>query len=73
MITHMGMATTKGRDFTEKSVLLKLMIKVATLYYKEKLKQESVARRLDISKYKVNRVLKEALKEGIVQIMIIKN
>jgi DNA-binding transcriptional regulator LsrR (DeoR family) len=49
-----------------------IMIKVAKLYYKDNLKQESIARRLEISKYKVNRVLKEARKKGIVQITIIK-
>ena len=49
-----------------------VMIKVAQLYYKKRLKQESVAKRLGISKYKVNRMLKEARKKGIVQINIVK-
>ena len=39
----------------------KLMVKVASLYYKEDLKQESIARRLGISKYAVSRILKKAL------------
>ena len=50
---------------------LKLMYDVASLYYEDNLKQESVARRLNISKYKVSRVLKRAVEEGIVQIRII--
>ncbi|TET49804.1 MAG: hypothetical protein E3J58_04415, partial [Actinomycetota bacterium] len=49
----------------------KLMVKVASLYYKEDLKQESIARRLKISKYQVNRILKKALNSGMVQINII--
>ena len=48
-----------------------LMIKIAKLYYKENLKQERIARQLDISKYKVNRILKRALSEGLIQITII--
>lgn len=51
---------------------INLMVEAAELYYKSNLKQESVARRLNISKYKVHRVLKRALAEGIVQIRIIK-
>ena len=51
---------------------INLQIKVAELYYKNNLKQESVARRLNISKYKVSRVLKRAKANGIVQINIIK-
>jgi deoxyribonucleoside regulator len=47
------------------------MVKVASLYYKENLKQESIARRLKISKYQVNRILKKALNSGMVQINII--
>lgn len=49
-----------------------LMFEIANLYYKDKLTQESIARKLYISKYKVNRVLKSALIQGIVQIKIIK-
>jgi len=49
----------------------KLMVKVASLYFKENLKQESIARRLKISKYQVNRILKKALNSGMVQINII--
>ncbi|MCJ7472004.1 MAG: sugar-binding transcriptional regulator [Actinobacteria bacterium] len=49
----------------------KLMVKIANLYYKENLKQESIARRLKVSKYQVNRILKKALNSGMVQINII--
>ena len=51
---------------------LQLMYDIANLYYKDNLKQESIGRRLNISKYKVCRVLRRALDEGIVQIRIIK-
>ena len=34
--------------------------------------QEKIARRLNISKYKVSRILRKAKEEGIVQIKIIK-
>jgi len=49
-----------------------LIYKIANLYYKDKLTQETIARKQNISKYKVNRVLKSALIQGIVQIKIIK-
>ena len=49
-----------------------LMYRVAKLYYMDELKQESVARRLNISKYKVSRVLKKAKEEGVVKIQVIK-
>ena len=49
---------------------MKLMVDVSVLYYKKKLKQESIARKLNISKYQVNRILKKASKAGIVQINI---
>ena len=43
---------------------------ISILYYKKKLTQESIARRLNISKYKVNRVLKKAIEKGIVEIIV---
>ena len=51
---------------------LQLVYDIANLYYKDNLKQESIARRLKISKYKVCRVLKRALDKGMVQIKIVK-
>ena len=47
-----------------------LIIRVAKLYYMDNLTQESVARKLNISKYKVNRILKKAKENSIVQINI---
>ena len=48
-----------------------LIVEVSYLYYKCGLKQESVARKLNISRYVVARVLKSALRKGIVQFKII--
>jgi len=47
------------------------MVKVANLYYKDNLKQESISKKLKISKYQVNRILKRAVGSGIIQINII--
>ena len=49
-----------------------LIFEVSCLYYEDNLTQDSIARRLNISKYKVNRVLKRAQQEGLVQIKILK-
>ena len=50
---------------------LKLLYKVAKLYYKDNLKQDSIGRKLEISRYKVNRLLKEAREQGLVRINVI--
>ena len=50
---------------------IKLIVKVASLYYKDQLNQEEIAKKLKVSKYQVNRILKKALDSGIVQITII--
>lgn len=50
---------------------VRLMVKVSNLYYKDNLTQESISRKLKISKYQVNRILKKAIDSGIVQINII--
>ena len=47
------------------------MVKVANLYYKDNITQDEIAKKLKISKYQVNRVLKKALSSGIVKITII--
>lgn len=39
---------------------LQLMFDISYLYYKNNLTQESIARRLNISKYKINRILKKS-------------
>ncbi len=50
---------------------LELQHRVAKLYYIDDLKQESIARRLNISRYKVSRVLKRAKDSGLVRILIL--
>ncbi len=50
-----------------------LMYRIAELYYMDELKQESIARRLNISKYKVSRMLKKAKEKGVIQIKIIRS
>jgi len=52
------------------SYSLDLQHEVAKLYYIDDLKQESIARRLKISKYKVSRILKKAKNSGIIIIKI---
>lgn len=49
----------------------RLMVKVCNLYYKDNLTQDKIAKKLKISKYQVNRILKKAIGLGIVQINII--
>lgn len=49
-----------------------LMCEVASLYYIDEYIQTKIARRLNISKYKVHRVLKKAKEIGIVQVKIVK-
>jgi len=49
----------------------KLMVKVSNLYYKDSLTQDEIAKKLKVSKYQVNRILKKALAAGIVKITII--
>jgi deoxyribonucleoside regulator len=47
-----------------------LLYEVANLYYAEDLKQDSIARRLNISSYKVSRVLRSARDVEIVKIQV---
>jgi len=49
---------------------VKLVVKVSNLYYKDSLTQEEISKKLKISKYQVNRILKKAVSSGIVQISI---
>jgi deoxyribonucleoside regulator len=49
---------------------IKIMVKVATLYYKDNLTQDNISKKLKISKYQVNRILKRALETGIVKVNI---
>jgi DNA-binding transcriptional regulator LsrR (DeoR family) len=47
--------------------LLRLMTKVARLYYEQGLRQAEIADRLDLSQSRVSRLLKQAEREGIVR------
>ena len=47
-----------------------LLAQVASLYYEQGLTQEQVARRLGISRSGVSRLLREARREGIVEIHV---
>jgi deoxyribonucleoside regulator len=49
---------------------LRLLTKIATLYYTNDLTQEEIADRLGLSRQKVGRLLKQAKREGVVQISI---
>ena len=48
-----------------------LLKKVSKLYYVENLKQESITRKLNISRYKVRKVLKRARDNGFIEIKIV--
>jgi DNA-binding transcriptional regulator LsrR (DeoR family) len=50
--------------------LLRLMTKVARLYYEQGLRQAEIADRLDLSQSRVSRLLKQAEREGIVRITV---
>ena len=50
-----------------------LVYGVATIYYIDQFIQEKIARRLDISRYSVSRILKKARNEKIMQIKIIES
>jgi deoxyribonucleoside regulator len=47
-----------------------LIVEVATLYYRRRLDQEEIARRIGVSRSTVSRMLSEALKTGVVEIRI---
>lgn len=51
--------------------LLRLMTKVASLYYQHDLQQEEIARRLRISQSRVSRLLSAARERGIVKTVIV--
>jgi DNA-binding transcriptional regulator LsrR (DeoR family) len=50
--------------------LLRLMTKVARLYYEQGMRQAEIANQLDLSQSRVSRLLKQAEKEGIVRITV---
>ena len=49
----------------------RLMIRVCDLYYNKGLKQEEIARRMEISRPTVSRIISNARKEGIVKIEVV--
>ena len=49
---------------------LRLITKVATLYYRHGLRQAEIAERLDLSQASVSRLLKRGESEGIVRITV---
>lgn len=49
---------------------VQLMVKVARMYYMDRLKQEEISRKLDVSRSLVSMILSEALEKGIVEIRI---
>lgn len=49
---------------------LRLMAKVARLYYEHKLRQADIAEQLDLSQASISRLLKRALEENIVRISV---
>ena len=53
-----------------KSEELKLLSKIARLYYLEDLNQQEIAEKLNISRTKVSRYLTKARKEKVVEIRI---
>lgn len=50
--------------------MLRLMTKVARLYYEQGMRQAEIAAQLDLSQSRVSRLLKQAEKEGIVRITV---
>lgn len=49
---------------------LRVIVKVASLYYEHNLRQSEIAEQLDLSQAKVSRLLKRALDDGIVRITV---
>ncbi len=52
------------------SINLRLISKVSTLYYHQNLKQQEIADRLQLSRPKISRLLKQAREQGIVKITV---
>jgi DNA-binding transcriptional regulator LsrR (DeoR family) len=59
-----------GQNRTSLTEELRLITKVAYLYYKQQQKQSDIARQLDISQATVSRILKRAEEEAIVRITV---
>lgn len=50
---------------------LRLLVKIATLYYSEGVKQADIARELSLSQSQVSRALSRCVKEGLVKISVV--
>ena len=50
---------------------LEILHRVAILYYIDHLKQESIGRKLKMSKYTVNRLLKKARDKGLIKVQVL--
>jgi DNA-binding transcriptional regulator LsrR (DeoR family) len=48
-----------------------LMTEVAMLYYLDNITQEAIAKRFDLSRVKVSRLLKRARDEGVVEVRVL--
>ena len=60
-----------GVSMTQSVEQIKLMVEIATLYYNTGFTQEEIANELQITRQRVNRLLKEAQSNGIVQINVV--
>ena len=49
----------------------RLMVKIATLYYVEGMKQSDIAQSLTLSQSFVSRILNRSVKEGVVKISVV--
>ena len=49
----------------------RLMVKIATLYYSEGMKQSDIAQMLKLSQSFVSRILNRSVKEGVVKISVV--
>lgn len=64
-----GSRPSKGGRLTSQEEL-RLMARIARMYYTEGVRQPSIAERLDLSQARVSRLLKKAEQEGIVRITV---
>lgn len=65
MYRQWGMVVERSAD------KIRLMVQIATLYYRNGLTQEQIGKELGITRLRVNKLLREAKQAGIVQIRIV--
>lgn len=58
-------------NITNNSTEQRLLVKVSSMYYDQELNQQEIADRLNLSRPKVSRLLKQARETGVVQIKVI--